>query len=41
MAVSYALLESSAIGRPVTVAEVLAGELSSYQQSIDEGLELF
>jgi predicted dehydrogenase len=41
VAVSYALLESSAIGRPVTVAEVLAGELGSYQQSIDEGLELF
>jgi predicted dehydrogenase len=41
VAVSYALLESSAIGRPVTVAEVLAGELGSYQQSIDEELELF
>jgi predicted dehydrogenase len=40
VAVSYALLESGAIGRPVTIAEVLAEELGGYQQSIDEGLGL-
>jgi predicted dehydrogenase len=40
VAVSYALLESSAIGRPVTIAEVLAEEVASYQRSIDEGLGL-
>jgi hypothetical protein len=40
VAVSYALLESSVVGRPVTVAEVLAEELGSYQRSIDEGLGL-
>jgi hypothetical protein len=40
VAISYALLESSAIGRPVTIAEVLAEEVASYQRSIDEGLGL-
>ena len=40
VALAYALLESGAIGRPVTVAEVLAEELGGYQQSIDQGLGL-
>jgi predicted dehydrogenase len=40
VAVAYALLESGALGRPVTVAEVLAEELGGYQKSIDQGLGL-
>jgi predicted dehydrogenase len=40
VAIAYALLESGALGRPVTVAEVLAEELGGYQQSIDQGLDL-
>jgi predicted dehydrogenase len=40
VAIAYALLESGALGRPVTVAEVLAEELAGYQQSIDQGLGL-
>jgi hypothetical protein len=40
VAVSYALLESGVLGRPVTIAEALAEEVGDYQRSIDEGLEL-
>ncbi|MFL5807729.1 MAG: Gfo/Idh/MocA family protein [Roseiflexaceae bacterium] len=40
VALSYALLESGVVGRPVTVAEVLAEEVGGYQRSIDEGLGL-
>jgi predicted dehydrogenase len=40
VAISYALLESGALGRPVTVAEVLAEELGDYQRSIDAGMGL-
>jgi predicted dehydrogenase len=40
VAVAYALLESGALGRPVTVADVLAEHVGSYQQSIDQGLGL-
>jgi predicted dehydrogenase len=40
VAVSYALLESGVSGRPVTIAEALAEQVTSYQQSIDEGLGL-
>jgi predicted dehydrogenase len=40
VAIAYALLESGALGRPVTVAEVLAEQLGGYQQSIDQGLGL-
>jgi len=40
VAIAYALLESGALGRPVTVAEVLAEQLGGYQQSIDQGLDL-
>jgi predicted dehydrogenase len=39
VAVAYALLESGAAGRPVTIAEVLVEEINSYQQSIDAVLE--
>ncbi|MFO7168587.1 MAG: Gfo/Idh/MocA family oxidoreductase [Chloroflexota bacterium] len=38
VAVSYALLESGALGRPVTVDEVLAEQIDAYQRSIDQGL---
>ncbi len=40
VALSYALLESGLLGRPVTVAEVLAEQVDGYQQSINEGLGL-
>ncbi|HWQ14023.1 MAG TPA: Gfo/Idh/MocA family oxidoreductase [Roseiflexaceae bacterium] len=40
VAVSYALLESGALGRPVSVAEVLAEQVSVYQREIDVGLGL-
>ena len=40
VAISYALLESSALGRPVTVAEVLAEQVGDYQRSIDVGMGL-
>ncbi len=40
VAIAYALLESGAIGRPVTVAEVLAEKIDDYQRSIDQGLGL-
>jgi predicted dehydrogenase len=40
VAVSYALLESGAAGRPVTVAEVLDEQVGEYQKSIDEGMGL-
>lgn len=40
VAVSYAMLESNALGRAVTVEEVMAEQVGSYQQSIDEGMGL-
>jgi predicted dehydrogenase len=40
VAIAYALLESGALGRPVTVAEVLDERVGGYQRSIDEGLGL-
>lgn len=40
VAIAYALLESGALGRPVTVAEVLAEQLGDYQYSINQGLAL-
>jgi predicted dehydrogenase len=40
VALTYALLESNALGRPVTVAEVLAEQADGYQQSINAGLGL-
>ena len=33
-------IESGALGRPTSVAEVLAEELRDYQRSIDEGMGL-
>lgn len=38
VAIAYALLESNALGRPVTVAEVLSEEVDGYQQSINTGM---
>jgi predicted dehydrogenase len=38
VAVAYAWLESSLLGRPVTVAEVLDEQVGAYQQPIDAGL---
>jgi predicted dehydrogenase len=38
VAVSYALLESGVLGRPVTVAEALAEQAAEYQRDIDAGL---
>jgi predicted dehydrogenase len=38
--ISYALLESGVLGRPVTVAEVLDEAVGDYQRSIDEGMGL-
>ena len=40
VAISYALLESGVLGRPVTVAEVLDEAVGDYQRSIDEGMGL-
>ena len=40
VALAYALLESGALGRPVTVSEVLGEQVGGYQQSIDQGLGL-
>jgi predicted dehydrogenase len=40
VALAYALLESGALGRPVTIAEVLAEHVGGYQQSIDQGMGL-
>jgi predicted dehydrogenase len=40
VAVAYALLESGALGRPVTVADVLAEQVDGYQQPINESLGL-
>jgi 1,5-anhydro-D-fructose reductase (1,5-anhydro-D-mannitol-forming) len=36
LACSYAVLESSTLNRPVTLDDVLSGEVHSYQQEIDE-----
>ena len=38
VAVSYAMLESNVIGRPVTVDEVMSEQTDSYQQEINESL---
>jgi predicted dehydrogenase len=38
VAVSYALLESGALGRPVSVAEALDEQVSTYQHEIDAAL---
>ena len=40
VAVAYALLEAGALGRPVTVAEVLGETVGDYQRSIDQGMGL-
>ncbi|MEO7909039.1 MAG: Gfo/Idh/MocA family oxidoreductase, partial [Roseiflexaceae bacterium] len=40
VALAYALLESGALGRPVTIAEVLDEQVGGYQQSIDQGMGL-
>ena len=40
VALVYALFESQAVGRPVTIAEVEAGEVDAYQREIDEHLGL-
>lgn len=40
VALAYALLESNAAGRAVSMKEVLSGELDAYQRDIDEGLGL-
>jgi hypothetical protein len=40
VAVSYAMLESGVLGRPVTVEETLAEQVSDYQAEIDQGLGL-
>ncbi len=38
VALSYALMESSTVGRAVTLDEVMSGEIDAYQREIDEGL---
>ena len=38
--VPYAMLESSKLGRPVTIKEVMAGEVSAYQDEINETIGL-
>lgn len=38
VALAYALMESSTLGRAVTMDEVLAGEVNAYQKEIDAGL---
>ena len=38
VAVAYAMLESGALGQPVTIADVLAGRINHYQRPIDESL---
>lgn len=40
VALSYAMLESGALGRAVTLDEVLSEQVSAYQQEIDQGLGL-
>ena len=40
VAVSYAMLESNDTGRPVTVDEVISEQVDSYQQEINESLEI-
>lgn len=40
VALSYAMLESGALGRAVTLDEVLSEQVSAYQQDIDQGLGL-
>jgi hypothetical protein len=40
VAIAYALLESGALGRAVTIAEVLGEQVGGYQQSIDQGMGL-
>lgn len=40
VALVYALFESQAVGRAVTIAEVEAGEVDAYQREIDEHLGL-
>ncbi len=40
LAAAFAMLESSALGRQVTLDEVLSGEVSSYQREIDEHYSL-
>ena len=38
VALVYAVFESQAIGRPVTIAEVESGAVDAYQREIDEHL---
>lgn len=38
VAVSYAMLESGVLGRPVTLAEMLADQVDDYQREINESL---
>lgn len=40
VALSYAMLESGVLGRAVTLDEMLAEQVSAYQQDIDQGLGL-
>jgi len=40
VAVSYAILESGEIGRPVTINEVLAEQVDAYQKEINESLAI-
>ncbi|MBI1928377.1 hypothetical protein HYR99_29550, partial [Candidatus Poribacteria bacterium] len=40
VAVSYAILESGEIGRPVTIDEVLAEQVDAYQKEINESLAI-
>ena len=40
VALVYALFESQAAGRPVTIAEVEASAVDAYQREIDEHLGL-
>jgi predicted dehydrogenase len=35
LATAYAILEAAAAGRPIAVADVLAGRLATYQRPID------
>ena len=38
VALVYALMESSTVGRAVTMDEVMKGEIDAYQREINEGL---
>jgi hypothetical protein len=40
LALTYAPFESGLIGRPVSLAEVMAGDVNDYQREIDRALGL-